>query len=87
MWSVPPLRERKEDIAALAAHFVVRSLERLNRSGLRLAEEDIGLLQRYEWPGNIRQFQTRNRAGRDSREGAALAARFGVHVCRLQCFF
>lgn len=54
---VPPLRERREDVAALADHFVARSCERLNRAGLRLMEEDIGLLQRYEWPGNIRQLQ------------------------------
>ena len=54
---LPPLRERKEDIAALAVHFVARSCERLSRPAMRLTEEDIGALQGYDWPGNIRQLQ------------------------------
>jgi transcriptional regulator with GAF, ATPase, and Fis domain len=54
---VPPLRERKEDIAALATHFVARSCERLGRSRMQLKNDDIGMLEGYDWPGNIRQLQ------------------------------
>jgi hydrogenase-4 transcriptional activator len=54
---LPPLRERREDIAALAAHFAARSCERLNRPDMRLTDDDIRMLQRYDWPGNIRQLQ------------------------------
>lgn len=54
---VPPLRERKEDIAALAGHFVARSCDRLGRPRMQLKDDDIGMLERYDWPGNIRQLQ------------------------------
>jgi DNA-binding NtrC family response regulator len=52
---VPPLRERPEDIACLAAHFV----ERFNRRfGQRkaLSPEAVESLVRYSWPGNVRQL-------------------------------
>jgi transcriptional regulator with GAF, ATPase, and Fis domain len=54
---VPPLRERKEDIAALAMHFVARSCERLGRPRMQLEDDDIAMLEGYDWPGNIRQLQ------------------------------
>jgi transcriptional regulator with GAF, ATPase, and Fis domain len=49
---VPPLRDRTEDIPALAAWF----LERL-QPGTRISDEAIGLLRRYHWPGNVRELQ------------------------------
>jgi transcriptional regulator with GAF, ATPase, and Fis domain len=54
---VAPLRERKEDIAFLAAHFVSLSARNLNRPIPRLTQGDILQLQRYDWPGNIRELQ------------------------------
>ena len=54
---VAPLRQRKEDIAVLAAHFVDLSARKLNRPRPRLTQANILKLQRYDWPGNIRELQ------------------------------
>jgi formate hydrogenlyase transcriptional activator len=54
---VPALRERKEDIALLAEHFLRRSARALNRRGLRLTPEHVSQLERYNWPGNVRELQ------------------------------
>lgn len=55
--SLPPLRERREDVPLLARHFLVQSCQRLQRPVLRLSSADVELLQRYDWPGNIRELQ------------------------------
>lgn len=55
---IPPLRDRREDIAPLIAYFLRRESRRLavnNELGLDPAVEDI--LQAYSWPGNLRQLQ------------------------------
>ncbi len=54
---IAPLRERKEDIALLASHFVELSAEELNRPRPRLTQANLLQLQRYGWPGNIRELQ------------------------------
>jgi len=54
---VPPLRERKEDIPLLAAHFVARSCKRLNCGDVRLTRGNVEQLQAYDWPGNVRELQ------------------------------
>ncbi|PYN98147.1 MAG: hypothetical protein DMD91_15955 [Candidatus Rokuibacteriota bacterium] len=53
---VPPLRERREDIPALAEHFLTRSAGKLNRE-LRLSAEAVERLLRYPWPGNVRELE------------------------------
>ena len=53
----PALRERPIDIAPLAAHFLKQTGKRLNMPGRRLRNCDIERLQRYSWPGNIRELQ------------------------------
>lgn len=53
---LPPLRERQDDVAAMAAHFVRRSTQRLGMPPLRLLASDIELLTRYPWPGNVREL-------------------------------
>jgi len=53
----PALRERPLDIAPLAAHFLKQIGQRLNMPGRRLRNSDIERLQRYAWPGNIRELQ------------------------------
>nr|WP_240795319.1 sigma 54-interacting transcriptional regulator [Pseudomonas psychrotolerans] len=53
----PALRERPEDIAPLALHFISDIGKRLNRPGRRLRAADLARLQRYAWPGNIRELQ------------------------------
>jgi len=53
----PALRERPEDIAPLAMHFISEIGKRLNLHGRRLKAVDMERLQRYAWPGNIRELQ------------------------------
>lgn len=54
---VAPLRERKEDISLLAAHFVKLICRKMNRPMLKLNPAALDRLQRYDWPGNIRELQ------------------------------
>jgi transcriptional regulator with GAF, ATPase, and Fis domain len=54
---LPPLRERKDDIPLLAAHFFEEACRRLNRPGLELTEEHFRQLRNYRWPGNIRELR------------------------------
>ncbi len=53
---LPPLRDRIEDIAPLAAHFASRAGRRLGGAPLTLSMEDIELLASYPWPGNVREL-------------------------------
>jgi DNA-binding NtrC family response regulator len=54
---LPPLRERREDIPFLTAHFLKRYSERYNTGRLLLQDDALELLQRYDWPGNIRELE------------------------------
>ncbi|MDR2502973.1 MAG: sigma-54 dependent transcriptional regulator [Deltaproteobacteria bacterium] len=54
---IPPLRERREDIAALAAHFLQTSITRYGLPALVLAPESLRLLEFYAWPGNVRELE------------------------------
>jgi formate hydrogenlyase transcriptional activator len=54
---LPPLRERREDIPALIAHFVEVVGRRVGRQIDRIPEETMLDLCSYEWPGNIRELQ------------------------------
>lgn len=54
---VPPLRDRREDIPALALEFARRYAERFDLEDSRLAPALIQRLQRAEWPGNVRQLE------------------------------
>jgi psp operon transcriptional activator len=55
---LPPLRERKEDIALLARHFAARMAFELQRPAApELTEETITQLESYPWPGNIRELK------------------------------
>ncbi len=54
---IPPLREREDDIALLAEHFLHRQARRQDRPARRLDEEAVRALLRYPWPGNVRQLR------------------------------
>ena len=54
---VPPLRERKDDIPALAGHFLKLAQKKFNRTGIALSKANIIALENYTWPGNIRELQ------------------------------
>lgn len=53
---LPPLRERREDIAALTAHYLARFGERYGRPDLRVAPSALRQLEGYHWPGNVREL-------------------------------
>jgi two-component system, NtrC family, nitrogen regulation response regulator NtrX len=54
---VPPLRDRQDDIALLADHFMALMAAEYGRRPKRLAPEAIGRLQHYAWPGNVRELR------------------------------
>ena len=55
--TLPPLRERRNDIPLLAAHFLERHAAEARRPGVRLSEQALAALMDYHWPGNVRQLQ------------------------------
>ena len=55
--SIPPLRERPEDIPVLVRHFVQQFAQRMNKRIGRISSETMEALIRYPWPGNIRELQ------------------------------
>jgi formate hydrogenlyase transcriptional activator len=55
--SIPPLRERPEDIPLLVRHFVRQFARRMNKNIERISPETMQALTRYPWPGNIRELQ------------------------------
>jgi formate hydrogenlyase transcriptional activator len=55
--SIPPLRERPEDIPLLVRHFVLQFAQRMNKTIDAISSETMEALSRYAWPGNIRELQ------------------------------
>ena len=55
--TLPPLRERKEDIPLLAQHFLEKYGDENAKSGMELAAEALDLLVEYDWPGNVRELE------------------------------
>jgi DNA-binding NtrC family response regulator len=54
---VPPLRERREEIAHLSTFFLREACERLGKPGVRLSPETLDTLDAFPWPGNVRQLR------------------------------
>jgi predicted ATPase/GAF domain-containing protein len=54
---VPPLRDRKEDIAVLTDYFIHRFAGHMGKKISGIARKTLELLQSYHWPGNIRELQ------------------------------
>ena len=54
---MPPLRQRKDDIPLLAAHFMARFRSRVNRPVEGISDEARALLLRHDWPGNVRELE------------------------------
>jgi formate hydrogenlyase transcriptional activator len=67
---VPPLRERRDDVPRLAAHFLAQSARRMNRPAPQITPAALDQLAAHDWPGNVRELQnTVERAVILSREG------------------
>ncbi len=56
-FSVPPLRERKEDIPLLARHFLKEFSGQYGRRPREITDDAIETLMRYSWPGNVRELR------------------------------
>ncbi|HEX5645611.1 MAG TPA: sigma-54 dependent transcriptional regulator [Nitrospira sp.] len=54
---LPPLRDRGEDIALLAKHFLAKRVEEEKRPQIEFSKEALELLVRYPWPGNVRELE------------------------------
>jgi two-component system, NtrC family, nitrogen regulation response regulator GlnG len=54
---LPPLRERREDIAELAHYFLFRFNKQLGTAVQSISPEALELLEKYQWPGNVRELQ------------------------------
>jgi formate hydrogenlyase transcriptional activator len=55
--TVPPLRERREDIPMLVRHFAQQFARRMKKNIENISTETMEALTRYDWPGNIRELQ------------------------------
>ncbi|HUG38384.1 MAG TPA: sigma-54 dependent transcriptional regulator, partial [Candidatus Limnocylindrales bacterium] len=55
--SVPPLRERREEIPLLVSHFLKKFCLQYERDTPRVSPETLDLLQAYAWPGNVRELE------------------------------
>jgi DNA-binding NtrC family response regulator len=53
---LPPLRERKEDIAALSQYFLLKHSTAVRRNITEISPEALGRLEAYDWPGNVREL-------------------------------
>jgi len=69
--TVPPLRERKDDIPLLVEHFLVKYRYTQSSPPARISEEAMQALVAYDWPGNVRQLE-------HTIERAAIMARGGI---------
>ena len=54
---LPPLRERRADIAPLAEHFVATTSARYRKAALPIDPHTLAWFERYSWPGNIRELE------------------------------
>jgi transcriptional regulator with PAS, ATPase and Fis domain len=55
--SIPPLRQRKEDIPVLCRHFLQRYAKRMNRTVPRLHPQVVQRFENFDWPGNVRELE------------------------------
>ena len=71
---LPSLRERKEDIPLLAAHFLEKYGVENNKREMELSADALDLMMDYDWPGNVRELE------RLIERLVALAERFSAHL-------
>ncbi len=55
--SLPPLRDRQEDLPILAEHFLLKFCSRFGRERIYLPSETLRLMAAYSWPGNVRELE------------------------------
>jgi DNA-binding NtrC family response regulator len=72
---LPPLRDRREDVVALAEHFLSTKAERYQKRISGFSPEALGLLLAHSWPGNVRELEHVVERAVVLAEGAAIEAR------------
>jgi two-component system response regulator AtoC len=55
--TLPPLRQRRDEIRPLTEHFLSRYSEHYNKPPLAMANDTLRLFAEYEWPGNVRELE------------------------------
>src|SRR5690606_14135869 len=55
--AIPPLRERPDDVAVLAEHFVARYAAELGTGARYVSERTLEHLATHDWPGNVRELE------------------------------
>jgi DNA-binding NtrC family response regulator len=55
--TIPPLRERLEDIPALAEYFVDKFSKEMKKNMMKISRDAMKLMERYHWPGNVREVE------------------------------
>ena len=56
--TIPPLRQRKEDIPLLVNHFVAKFNKKTGKKIVTVSKETLSALQEYHWPGNVRELES-----------------------------
>ena len=74
--TLPPLRERGEDLPLLVDHFLKRFSPELGKEVVQVAPEALELLRRYPWPGNVRELQSVLKQALLQAQGPVLLADF-----------
>ncbi len=72
---LPPLRERREDIALLSYHLLTRVRERSGKNVSTFSDDALRLLEQFDWPGNVRQLESVVERAAITCEGSAIEPR------------
>jgi transcriptional regulator with GAF, ATPase, and Fis domain len=70
--TIPPLRQRKEDIPLLVNHFIAKFNKKIGRKIDAVSKETMNALQEYHWPGNVRELESVIERAVITSQGAAL---------------
>lgn len=80
--TLPPLRERRDDVTLLAEHFLKRFNRELHKSVRSITVEALEMLRRHNWPGNVRELESAVRYALVHTSGTVLTADSLPESCR-----
>jgi DNA-binding NtrC family response regulator len=82
--TIPPLRERKDDIPLLAYHFLRKYIKEMNKNIKSISVDAMNMLIAYSWPGNVRQLENVIERGIVMAEGDAITTEHLPFVVRAE---
>jgi transcriptional regulator with PAS, ATPase and Fis domain len=82
--TIPPLRERKDDIPLLAYHFLKKYIKEMNKNIKSISVDAMNMLIAYGWPGNVRQLENVIERGIVMAEGDAITTEHLPFVVRAE---